>query len=140
MTSLNWSARSLRRAGFNQPIVRCPDGHLALEYLSFIEAQSRPHVILFDLHLPGMSGLDVLGWVRERYSLRDVAVYLLTSSENPSHRTQATANCVTEYIQKSPLADDLIQKLDRLIAMSNNTDAEAAGEMPDIPPELRRRG
>ena len=49
---------SLNEAGFEQPIVRCNDGVLALHYFSMIEPQFAPHVILLDLHLPDMSGID----------------------------------------------------------------------------------
>jgi len=69
--------------------------------------------------MPGMNGLEVLHWVRQNYAQRDVAVYLLTSSEDPEHRKQATADGVTEFISKSPLAENLIEKLDRLIDLIN---------------------
>ena len=114
------SSRSLRRAGFKQPVVRCTDGLLALHYFSMIEPESAPHVILLDLHMPGMNGLEVLHWVRQNYSEKDVAVYLLTSSDDPEHRKQAAADGVNEFLSKSPLADKLIDKLDSLIEMSNN--------------------
>jgi CheY-like chemotaxis protein len=113
------SSRSLRRAGFNQPVVRCSDGLLALHYFSMIEPQSAPHVILLDLHMPGMNGLEVLHWIRQNYSEKDVAVYLLTSSEDPEHKKQAAADGAMDFLSKSPLADKLIEKLDSLIALSN---------------------
>jgi len=116
------SSRSLRRAGFKQPVVRCNDGLLALEYFSKLEPQSAPHVILLDLHMPGMNGLQVLHWLRQNYLNKDVAIYLLTSSEDPEHRRQAAADSVTEFLSKSPLADKLIEKLDWLIEMSNKLD------------------
>ena len=123
------SSRSLRRAGFTQPVVRCDDGLLALHYFSMIEPQSAPHVILLDLHMAGMSGLEVLHWVRQNYSDKDVAVYLLTSSEDPEHKRQAAAYGVTEFLSKSPLADKLIEKLDSLIELSNRQGgSEPAGE------------
>jgi len=113
------SARGLKRAGFKQPVVRCKDGRLALDYFAAIEPQTSPHVIILDLHMPGMNGLEVLHWVRQNYAQRDVAVYLLTSSEDPEHRKQAMADGVTEFISKSPLAENLIEKLDRLIDLIN---------------------
>jgi CheY-like chemotaxis protein len=70
--------------------------------------------------MPGMNGLEVLHWVRQNYSEKDVAVYLLTSSDDPEHRKQAAADGVNEFLSKSPLADKLIDKLDSLIEMSNN--------------------
>jgi CheY-like chemotaxis protein len=114
------SARGLKRAGFSQPIVRCSDGILALHYFSMIEPQSAPHVILLDLQMPGMNGLEVLHWVRQSYGERDVAVYLLTSSEDPDHKKQAVAGGVTDYLMKNPLVDKLIEKLDSLISLSND--------------------
>ena len=119
------SARGLRRAGFNQPIVRCSDGLRAVDYFSKIEPESVPHVILLDLHMPGMNGLAVLHWVRQNSCVRDIAVYLFTSSEGAEHRRQATANGVTEYVLKSPSFEKLIEKLDDLIAQNNLQDSSA---------------
>jgi CheY-like chemotaxis protein len=110
---------SLKEAGFAQPIVRCNDGVLALHYFSTIEPQLAPHVILLDLHMPNMNGMEVLHWLRHEHGEPDVAVYLLTSSNDAADRRQAASEGVTEYILKSPLFDKLIQKLDDLIAETN---------------------
>jgi len=110
---------SLKDAGFEQPIVRCNDGVLALHYFSMIEPQLAPHVILLDLHMPNMNGMEVLHWLRHEHSEQDVAVYLLTSSDDAADRRQAASEGVTEYILKSPFFDKLIQKLDDLIAETN---------------------
>jgi CheY-like chemotaxis protein len=114
------SARGLRRAGFGQPITRCSGGLVALHCFSEMKPESAPHVILLDLQMPGMSGLEVLHWVRQNYNDRNVAVYLLTSSEDPEHRKQAKANGVTEYIIKATVSERLIEKLDFLIAANND--------------------
>jgi CheY-like chemotaxis protein len=116
----------LKRAGFGQPIVRCNDGIQALTYFSMIEPQRAPHVILLDLHLPKMNGLEVLQWLRREHSEKDVAVYLLTSSDDPEDRRQAAAAGVTHYLLKGPLFDKLIEKLDGLIAETNRHRAGGA--------------
>ncbi len=133
------SAHWLRRAGFIQPVVRCPHGLLALQYFSTIEPQSAPHVILLDLHMPFMNGLEVLHWIRQNYSPRDVAVYLLTSSEDPEHKRQAAVDGVTDYLLKSPQADKLIERLDCLIAM-NNAQCLKADENGDVHSEPVNEG
>ena len=125
------SSRSLLRAGFKQPVVRCNDGLLALEYFSKLETRSAPHVILLDLHMPGMNGLEVLRWLRQNYSDKHVAIYLLTSSENPEHRKLAAADSVTEFLFKSHLADKLIEKLDWVIEMSNKLGLPDPVQEPD---------
>jgi len=110
----------LKRAGFKQPIVRCNDGARALHYFSIIEPEHAPHIILLDLHMPHMNGLEVLHWLRHSYSERDVAVYLLTSSTDPGDMRRAAVRGVTKYLFKTPLFDELIQNLDHLIAISNS--------------------
>jgi CheY-like chemotaxis protein len=134
------NARGLQRAGFKQPVVRCADGLLALHHFSRIEPQSAPHVILLDLHMPGMNGLEVLQWVRQNYSNRDVAVYLLTSSENPEHRKRAAVEGVTEYLIKNSLADKLVEKLDCLIAKSNAPCLKSESEDEDVHSEFPKQG
>jgi CheY-like chemotaxis protein len=114
------SARRLKRAGFNQPVVHCPDGIRALGRLSTFEPKSAPHVILLDLQMPGMDGLELLQWIREKYGDRDAAVYLLTSSVNPEHRRRAEAQGVTAFLIKSFSLEDLVEKLDLQIAKLNS--------------------
>jgi CheY-like chemotaxis protein len=113
------SERCLKKAGFKQPVVRCPDGVFALRYFATMEAEAAPHVILLDFHMPNMNGLEVLQWVRHSYSERDVAIYLLTSSQDPLSLRRAVAAGVTEILCKNPLLDELIEKLDQLITASN---------------------
>jgi CheY-like chemotaxis protein len=117
------SALGLRKVGFSQPVTRCKDGLLALHYISALDPENGPHVILLDLHMPRMNGLEVLHWLRRNYAKAGVAIYLLTSSDNPAHKKQAEADGVTEYLIKSPYADLLVEKLDLLIAKINDEEA-----------------
>jgi CheY-like chemotaxis protein len=110
----------LKRAGFTQPVVRCHNGTRALHYFSMIEPESTPHVILLDLNMPHMTGLEVLHWLRHSYSDRNVGIYLLTSPEDPGNMCRLAADGETKSLLKNPLFDELIQNLDHLIAISNN--------------------
>jgi CheY-like chemotaxis protein len=69
--------------------------------------------------MPHMNGLEVLHWLRRNYRKSEVAVYLLTSSNDPEHKRQAEADGVTEYLIKSPFTERLVEKLDLLIAKLN---------------------
>jgi CheY-like chemotaxis protein len=134
------SAVWLKRAGFKQPIVHCNDGMEALRYFSMIEPEQAPHVILLDLHMPHMNGLEVLHWLRHSHSERDAAAYLLTSSDDPEDRRRAAADGANGYLLKSPSFDELIQNLDHLIAKTNSQRLEEAGKMGDVLAEFAYMG
>ena len=134
------SRHRLHLAGFTNPIIRCGDGILALHYFSTIQPESAPHVILLDLHLPNVNGLEVLHWLHHSDSEQDVVVYLMTLPEALSGRNQPAADSATEFLLHTPLFDDLIDNLDRLIATSNARRLEHARERGDIMAELAFMG
>jgi PAS domain S-box-containing protein len=126
----------LQHAGFGHPIARCKDGSHALDYLPMIEADRAPHVILLDLDMPGLNGLEVLRWIRQSYCEPDVAVYLLTSSDDSYDLEQAVRAGVTKYFLKNRSFDALIEGLDQLIAIRNHRQLEAIREMKEVMAEL----
>lgn len=75
------------------------DGFEAMSYLRQ-HLTSRPHVVILDLKLPGLSGCDVLGRIRGDAEFRHTPVVILTHSDAQSDilKTYALgANC---YITK----------------------------------------
>ena len=122
----------LKRAGFKQPIVRCTDGRQALHHFLTLEPEKEPDVILLDLHMPHLDGLEVLHWLRHYHSAPDIAVYLLTSSDDPEDRRQAVADRVTGYLLKAPLFDELIQNLDQFIAIRNEEQLSEVSRLCDV--------
>jgi DNA-binding response OmpR family regulator len=65
------------------------DGMEAVRILDNAKLRVHPappvSLVVLDLHLPGMSGLDVLAWIRSSSASRDLPVFLLSSSEDPDH-------------------------------------------------------
>ena len=82
------------------------DGQDALDYLcrrnQFADPASspRPHVILLDLRLPRVDGLDVLKALKESEELRGIPVVVLTTSEAERDVVLAYANHVNSYLVK----------------------------------------
>ncbi|PYS30686.1 MAG: two-component system response regulator, partial [Acidobacteria bacterium] len=78
--------RALKKTGLTNPIVTIKDGLEALQYLltfgkyEFRNAEDMPAVVLIDLHLPKMGGLDVLRRMRGDYRTKLVPVVIFTSS------------------------------------------------------------
>ena len=62
-------------------------------------------LILLDLKMPGMSGIEVLCEIRADYRLKEIPVVMVTSSALESDRTEAIVAGASDYMQK-PLALD----------------------------------
>jgi CheY-like chemotaxis protein len=95
-----------------------PDGEAALDYLfrrgdvarADPKKNPRPHVILLDLRLPKVDGLEVLKAIKADEDLRRIPVVILTSSEAEKDLVRAYDYNVNSYLVK-PLDFDKFTKL-----------------------------
>ena len=82
------------------------DGQTALDYLfrrndyEDPEASPRPHLILLDLRLPRVDGLEVLQAVKESDDLKHIPVIILTTSEAEKDMARAYNHHVNSYLVK----------------------------------------
>jgi two-component system response regulator len=72
--------RALKRNNILNEVVVARDGVEALDYLEGCESGNLPEVVLLDLKLPRIDGLEVLRRIRENRKTRRLAVVILTSS------------------------------------------------------------
>jgi DNA-binding NarL/FixJ family response regulator len=105
--------RAIRKMRMANPLIRAIDGIEALELLKQAEVE-RPYIILLDLNLPRMGGLDFLKTIREDDLLKDAIVFVLTTSKNEEEICSAYRLNVAGYIVKSSLSQDFSQVLDFL--------------------------
>ena len=97
--------RALKRNGFANRVVTMRDGVQALDYLMrrgvFAESNDAPPIlILLDIKLPRVDGLEVLGQIKSDPALRMLPVVMLTSSRQDRDVTQAYNLGVNSYICK----------------------------------------
>ena len=72
--------------------------------------QSRqPDLLLVDLEMPRMNGLELTHHVRANNETRDVPVIMITSRSTDKHRRQAKAAGVTQYVTKPYAEDELME-------------------------------
>jgi two-component system response regulator len=90
---------ALKGSNIGNEIDIARDGEEALEYF---EDRSRPlpALVLLDLKLPKIMGLDVLKRLRAEERTQLVPIVVLTSSEQESDRYQSYAEGVNAYVVK----------------------------------------
>lgn len=77
------------------------NGLIALELLKHFEYEgNKPRIILLDLNLPGLSGLDLLREIKGIEFLKQVPIILFTTSDNPKDVRVATEYGANAYVTK----------------------------------------
>jgi DNA-binding response OmpR family regulator len=84
----------LQLEGFE--VLVAADGAVGLETAK----RERPRVIVTDLNMPGMGGLEMVRALRADPGTCDIAILMLTSDESPETEQQAIAAGANEYILK----------------------------------------
>lgn len=77
------TVRALRKLDPTCVVEVARDGQQAVDYLN-TEGSPRPDLILLDLKLPKLNGIEVLRIARANQTMRTVPTVMLTSSDEPS--------------------------------------------------------
>lgn len=111
--------RAFQRKGITNPVVHAGDGLEALEVLRGQNGDpplEQPYVILLDLNMPRMSGLEFLEELRGDEKLRKSIVFVLTTSEDDRDKAASYDKNVAGYLSKNDAGGDfmnVIQLLDQ---------------------------
>jgi CheY-like chemotaxis protein len=92
--------RALEKHGVANNIIVARDGAEALEYLVGGRLAILPEVVLLDLKLPKISGLEVLRRIRENEDTRFLPIVILTSSDEEQDLVRSYELGVNSYIRK----------------------------------------
>ena len=96
---------ALEKSQLANEVIVVRDGAEALDYLNregahASRSEGNPAVVLLDLKLPKVNGLEVLRAVRETASLKSIPVVMLTSSQTESDVVQSYELGVNAYVVK----------------------------------------
>jgi two-component system, response regulator len=98
--------RALRRGGVQHTLVVARDGVEALDYLfgtgryAGRDLKVMPLVVLLDLKLPRLDGLEVLRRIRAEDRTRLLPVVILTSSDEERDRLEGYRHGANSYVRK----------------------------------------
>ncbi|MFZ6766777.1 response regulator [Undibacterium sp. Di26W] len=110
---------TLFRSGIRLLLQRNPEFEVVGEAVDGLDGvkrakQLRPDVVLMDLNMPGLSGLEAMQLIVE--DLPDTAVLMLTVSEEAEDLTTALKNGARGYLLKNIEAEYLTQAIKRAAA------------------------
>ena len=105
---------AFKQAGIPNALIAVPDGEVALEYLAgagkYADRSEHPLpiLLLLDINMPLVSGLDVLKWVRGQPSLRTLPTLVLSSSSQTSDIRSAYELGANGYLVKPSALEKLV--------------------------------
>ena len=92
--------RVFRKHNLVNRIVLLKDGAEALEFFSGSRAHDGPKVVLLDLKLPKISGIEVLQRLKSQQRTRSIPIVVLTSSAESQDVKDAYQYGVNSYVTK----------------------------------------
>ena len=113
--------RALKKNQITNPLHVARTGLEALSMLrgedGFDKISPPPALILLDLNLPRMSGIEFLSELRNDPELRDLRIIVLTSSNEPKDRAAAFEYDVDEDIVKPHSFDQFTRAIATILAL-----------------------
>jgi CheY-like chemotaxis protein len=111
--------RNLRRAGVTNQITRVRDGQDALDYIRAEGDHARrqrsgPLLLLLDIRMPRLDGVEVLRQLKARRDTSRIPVVMLTTTDNPHEVARCYELGCSVYVTKPVVYDDLVEALRRL--------------------------
>lgn len=92
--------RALKKNKLANNLVHVNDGEEALEFLFGTEPKQMPRLILLDLKMPKVDGIEVLRRIKESEEKRVIPVVILTSSKEERDIVESYRLGVNAYIVK----------------------------------------
>jgi DNA-binding response OmpR family regulator len=103
----------------NIEVIYASDGEEALRLME----QRRPHLVVTDLIMPNMDGLELVAAVVHKYPL--VPVILMTGKGSEEIAVQALKAGAASYVPKAALSSMLVETVENVLAMSHEEQTQS---------------
>ena len=105
--------RTIVKLGISNPLISFDNAEDLFSWLQ--QSKSFPLVILLDLNLPGMNGLEILKRLKKNNQYCVIPIVILTTSNDPNDRQECFRNGVAGYMTKTIDPKAYIDKIKLLI-------------------------
>jgi putative two-component system response regulator len=108
--------RLMTRLGYD--VVTAPDGESALRTV----ASDRPDLVLLDVNLPGIDGVEVCRRLKQDPATRMIPVVLITTLTSSADRIQGIEAGADDFVAKPPVRAELEARVRSLMRLKRYTD------------------
>ena len=102
-----FTRRVLRHNELNGNLIVATNGKEALEALQSMNGSDLPELILLDINLPDISGIDLLTLIKKEQRLKDIPVVILTGSNEDQDIQKCYDLGASSYLVK-PISNDAL--------------------------------
>lgn len=111
--------KNLWRTCVDADIIRFPDGQQLLDYLNKRSAgpekfEKGIYVLLLDIKMPGLNGIEVLSVLRKTQELQKLPVVMLTTTNNPQEIERCYDLGCSFYIVKPSDYNEFMETIEHL--------------------------
>lgn len=131
--------RAMQKLRIANPVTVARDGVEAWEVLKGLNGREqlpRPHLVVLDINMPRMSGLELLDQIRGDSELRNSIVFVLTTSNDEQDKLEAYDLNVAGYMLKSEVGNSFVRAVEM---MNNFWRVVELPESPERAPKADRR-
>jgi two-component system, chemotaxis family, chemotaxis protein CheY len=100
----------LHKAGFTVAKAACAE-----DAITQLNGALKPHLIITDIHMPGMSGIDLIRKVRTMSGLQFLPILVVTTESQQAKRDEARAAKATGWLVKPVQPDDLLKVVKQIL-------------------------
>jgi len=107
--------RAMAKLKISNPVTVCRDGVEAWEFLQEVVVSGNdttPSLVILDINMPRMNGLELLTKIRADQNLRHLIVFVLTTSNDEKDKFEAFNMNVAGYMLKSDMGNSFIRAVE----------------------------
>jgi DNA-binding response OmpR family regulator len=115
----------LERGGFE--VLKARDAHAALD----IVGQTMPDLIILDVMMPGMDGIELCSRLRQDSSTAEVPILILSVRGDPESVERGMSAGANDYLSKPILHHDLVTKVRSILETGEGRPGRRTRRPPD---------
>ena len=97
-------------ANIKTKVILKKDGKEAIDYFQY-EMQSQVSLVILDLNLPKINGIDVLKFIKKNPKYHSIPVFIFSTSSDQKTIDEAYKNGANGYITKPDSYKDFVKKI-----------------------------